>query len=69
MEPNTLIYALNKFKVTYCKILQNYTHLLYIIINIFSIIKFQRLVARQPYLCKISLFSVLLLYMVARYIC
>ena len=69
MEPNTLIYALNKFKVTHCKILQNYTNLLYIIINIFSIIKFQRLVARQPYLCKNSLFSVLLGYMVSRYIC
>ena len=33
---------------------------IFIIINIFSIIKFQGLVARQPYLC--SLFSVLLGY-------
>ena len=50
MEPNTLIYALNEFIVIYRKILQNYTHFIdtiFTIINIFSIIKFQGLVARQ----------------------
>ena len=52
MEPNTLIYALNEFIVIYRKILQNYTHYRYNF-YIFSIIKFQGLVARQPYLCKI----------------
>ena len=64
MEPNTLIYVLNEFIVIYRKLLQNYTHYRYnfYIINIFSIIKFQGLVARQPYLCKYSLFSVLLGY-------
>ena len=36
MEPNTPIYGLNEFKVTYPKILQ--------IFDIFSIIKFQGLV-------------------------
>ena len=57
MEPNTLIYALNEFIVIiFRKILQNYTYIyidtIFIIINIFSIINFQGLVARQPYLCK-----------------
>ena len=47
MEPNTLIYGFNEFKVTYPKILQNYIHFCS-----FSIIKFQGLVARQPYLSK-----------------
>ena len=53
MEPNTLIYTLNEFIVMakFYKIIliidTNFT-----IINIFSIIKFQGLVARQPYLCK-----------------
>ena len=62
MEPNTLIYALNGFIVIYCKIIL-IIDTIFIIINIFSIIKFQGLVARQPYLCKIySLFSVLLGY-------
>ena len=51
MEPNTLIYALNEFKVTFITTLQNIL-IIDTIINIFSIIKFQGLVARQPYLCK-----------------
>ena len=52
MEPNTLIYALNEFIVTYrYKIILN-IDTIFIIINIFSIIKFQGLVAREPYLCK-----------------
>ena len=63
MEPNTLIYGLNEFIVIY----RNKTILIidtiFTIINIFSIIKFQGLVARQPYLSK---FSVLFGYMVAR---
>ena len=53
MEPNTLIYALNEFIVIYRIILQTYTRdTIFSIINIFSIIKFPGLVARQPYLCK-----------------
>ena len=51
MEPNTLIYALNEFIVIYCKIIL-IIDTFFTIINIFSIIKFQELVARQPYLCK-----------------
>ena len=51
MEPNTLIYALNEFEVTYRKIILIIDTIL-IKINIFLIIKFQELVARQPYLCK-----------------
>ena len=52
MEPNILIYALNKFKLSYRKILLDYTHsklkklLIITKINVFSIIKFQELVAR-----------------------
>ena len=46
MDPNTLIYFLNEFKVTYYKIILIDT------IFKFSIIKIQGLVARQPYLCK-----------------
>ena len=49
MEPNTLIFGLNEFKVTYPKILQNYTHfcsLLAMNNEYFSIIKFQGLVSR-----------------------
>ena len=62
MEPNTLIYALNEFKVTHHKIIIT-IDTIFIIINVFSIIKFQGLVARQPFLCKkYSLFSVLLGY-------
>ena len=45
MEPNTLIYALNGFKVAYRKILLNYTHYKYNFYNIFLKIKFQGLVA------------------------
>ena len=54
MEPDKLIYALNEFIVIYRKFLQNHIHIdtIFIIINIFSIIKFQGLVAGQPYLCK-----------------
>ena len=55
MELNTLIYALNEFVVIYGNILQNYTPYRLLIINIFSIIKFQGLVARQPYLCKLHM--------------
>ena len=51
MEPNTLIFALNEFIVIYRKILL-IIDTIFLIINIFSIIKFQGLVARQPYLCK-----------------
>ena len=51
MEPNTLIYVFNEFIVIYRKILQ-IIDTIFTIINIFSIIKFQGLVARQPYLCK-----------------
>ena len=40
-KPNTLIYGLNEFKVTYPKII-----LILFIINIFLIIQFQGLVAR-----------------------
>ena len=60
IEPNTLIYALKEFVST---ILQNYTHYRYNFYNIyiFSIIKFQGLVARQPHLCT-NIFSVLLRY-------
>ena len=55
MEPNTLIYALNEFIVL--SISKFYKIILiidtiFIIINIFSIIKFPGLVARKPYLCK-----------------
>ena len=52
MEPNTLIYALNEFIVIYCtiyKIILIIDKKKIIIINIFSIIKFQGMVARQPY--------------------
>ena len=49
-----LIYALNDFKVIYSKILQVIIDLN---INIFSIIKFQELVARHPYLYKVFLIS------------
>ena len=51
MEPNTQIYALNEFKVTYGKFYKNIL-IIDIIINMFAIITFQGLVARQPYLCK-----------------
>ena len=51
MKPNTLIYALNEFIVIYCKIIL-VIDAIFIIFNIFSIIKFQGLVARQPFLCK-----------------
>ena len=69
MEPNTLIYALNEFIVIYRKILQNYTHYRYnyFINNIFSIIKYEGLVARQPYLCKNIPY--LVCYLVVRYHC
>ena len=40
MEPHTLIYALNEFKVTYRKIIL-IIDTTFIIISIFSIIKFQ----------------------------
>ena len=51
MEPNTLIYALNELIVIYRKHFQNYTPYRY---NFYknSMMKFQGLVARQPYLCK-----------------
>ena len=48
MEPNTLIFALSEFIVIYRKIILIIDNL-FIIINIFSIIKFQGMVARQPY--------------------
>ena len=65
MEPNTLIYALNEFIVIILHLL-NYAHYR----SIFSIIKFQGLVARQPYLCKNIPYLVCHLdNMVARYIC
>ena len=51
MEPNTLIYALNEFIVIYRKIIL-IIDTIYTIVNIFSIIKFQGLVARQPYFSK-----------------
>ena len=56
MEPNILIYALNEFIVIYCKIIL-IIDTIFIIINIFSIIKYQGLVARHKY----SLFSSVLL--------
>ena len=56
MEPNALI---NEFIVIYGNILQNYTPYRLLIINIFSIIIFQGLVARQPYLCKLHIYMVL----------
>ena len=55
MEPITLIYALNEFKVTYCKILQLIIDTIFVVINI--------LVARQSYLCENSTTWI---YMVAR---
>ena len=39
IEPNTLIYASNEFKVTYRKIILIYIDTIFIIINIFSIIE------------------------------
>ena len=51
IQPNALIYALNESIVIYRKIIL-IIDTIFIIINIFSIIKFQGLVARQPYLCK-----------------
>ena len=48
MEPYTLIFALDEFIIIYYKIIL----IIDIIINIFSIITFQGLVARQPYLYK-----------------
>ena len=54
MESNTLVYALNEFIVIYRKILQIILVIdtIFIIINLFLIIKFQGLLARQPHLCK-----------------
>ena len=49
MEPKTLIYALNEFKVTSLKIIL-IIDTIFIIISIFLIIKIQGFVARQPYL-------------------
>ena len=51
MEPNTLIYALNEFIVYIYKIIL-IIDTVFTILNISSIIKFQGLVARKPYLCK-----------------
>ena len=51
MERNTLIYVLNEFIVIYYKIIL-IIDTIFTIIIISSIIKFQGLVARQPYLCK-----------------
>ena len=51
IEPNTLIYVLNEFKVTYRKIIL-IIDTIFIVINLFLIIKFRGLVARQPCLCK-----------------
>ena len=70
MEPNTLIYALNEFIVIYITKFYKITLIIdtfFTIINIFLIIKFQELVARQPYLCKNIPY--LVCYLVARYIC
>ena len=69
MEPNTLIYALNEFIVIYRKF---YKIILiidknFIIINIFSIIKFQgRLLGNH---IDVKIFCATWIYMVARYIC
>ena len=69
MEPYTLIYALNEFKVIYSKIIL-IIDTIFIIINIFSIIKFQGLVARQPYLYKnIPYLCATWTFLVTRYIC
>ena len=54
-----LIYAMNEFKVLYCKIIL-IIDTIFITINIIIIIKFQGLFARQPYLCKIFPIYVLL---------
>ena len=48
MEPNSLINVLNEFIVIYRKIIL-IIDTIFTIINIFSIIKFEGLVARQPY--------------------
>ena len=52
MELNTLIYALNEFKVTCRYKIILIVDTIFIIINIFLVIKFQGLVVRQPYLCE-----------------
>ena len=49
MEHNTLIY-MNEFKVTYRKLYSLYVDTIFVNNYKFSIIKFQVLVARQPYL-------------------
>ena len=53
MEPNTLIYAFNEFKVTFTKFYKIILIIdtIIIIINLVMVIEFQGLVARQPYLC------------------
>ena len=72
MEPNTLIYALNDFKVSYRKILLNYFQFLLIIIkiNIFSKINFRGWLLGNHTFVKIFLIQCATwIYMVARYIC
>ena len=69
MEHNTLIY-MNEFKVTYRKLYSLYVDTIFVNNYKFSIIKFQVLVARQPYLRKIfPICSATWIYMVARYVC
>ena len=77
MEPHTLMYALNEFKVSYHKILLNYTHykLKKVVNNYKKLIYFRKLNFRVWLLGNHTFVKIFLIqcatwiYMVARYIC